>query len=75
MRVRECAHLTIDADALLGEFLQCQRAERLIAAIELVGSDGRGDRRERAKAACAIKAQVYWPPRVTAAAGRLPKSG
>jgi len=50
-------------------------AERLIAAIELVGGDGRGYRRERAKAARAIIAEVYSPPRVTAAAGRLPKYG
>ena len=49
--------------------------ERLIAAIELVGGDGRGYRRERAKAARAIIAEVYSPPRVTAAANRLPKYG
>ena len=49
--------------------------ERLIAAIELIGGDGRGYRRERAKAARAIVAEVYSPPRVTAAASRLPKSG
>ena len=50
-------------------------AERFIAAIELVGGDGRGYRREHAKAARAIIAEVYSPPRVTAAAGRLPKYG
>ena len=49
--------------------------ERLIAAIELVGGDGHAYRREHAKAARAIIAEVYSPPRVTAAARRLPKYG
>ena len=42
--------------------------ECLIAAIDLVGGDGRAYRREHAKAARAIIAEVYSPPRVTAAA-------
>ena len=49
--------------------------ERLIAAIDSVGGHGRAYRREQATTARAIIAEVDSPPRVTAAARRLPKYG
>ena len=49
--------------------------EKLALAIDTLGGDRRAYLRERASAVRAIVAEVYSPPRVTAAAGRLPKYG
>ena len=51
------------------------QSERLIATIEALGGDGKSFQRERARNARAIIAEIYSPPRVTAAANRLPKYG
>ena len=51
------------------------RTERMIAAVQALGGDGQAYKRERARAAKAIVAEVYSPPRVTAAARRLPRYG
>jgi hypothetical protein len=51
------------------------RSERRIATIEALGGDSKSFRRERARNARAIIAEIYSPPRVTAAARRLPKYG
>ena len=47
----------------------------MIAGIQALGGDGQAYKRERARAAKAIVAEVYSPPRVTAAARRLPRYG
>ena len=47
----------------------------MINAIQTLGGNGRAYMRERAKAARAVVAEIYSPPRVTAAARRLPKYG
>ena len=51
------------------------QVEKLALAIDSLGGERRAYIRERAQAARAIVAGVYSPPRVTAAAGRLPKYG
>ena len=51
------------------------RVERICLAVHALGGDGHAYRPERASAARAALAEVYSAPRVTAAAGPLPKYG
>ena len=50
-------------------------ALKTVAAIQALGGDGAAYRRERARAAKRIIAEVYSPPRITDAARRLPHDG
>ena len=49
------------------------QSERLIATIEVLGGDAKSFHRERARQAKAIIVEIYSPPRVTVAEGRLPR--
>ena len=49
--------------------------ERLIAVVQVLGGSGSAYRRERARTARAIIAEMYSPPRATASARRWPKYG
>ena len=51
------------------------RVGRKCLAVHALGGDGHAYRQERASAARAVVAEVYSAPRVSAAAGRLPKYG
>ena len=51
------------------------QTERLIAAIEAIGGDGRAYQRARSRTIRGFVAEILSLPRVTAAARRLPKYG
>ena len=52
-----------------------ERVERISVLIHAMGGDGKGYRREKAKAARQFVSEIYSAPRVTAMARRLPKYG
>ena len=69
--VRDIGRLFDVADREAGR----ERVERISVRIHVLGCDGIGYRREKARAARKIISEIYSAPRVTAAAQRLPRYG